>query len=132
MNNQDDDFQGLNELGLFPQALEEARQARIQARRVIDDMHPLHINSWAELLDRLKNALDEARVSAIALQTIVVAPLQPPSNQPISSLRKILARFSLERKLFLTFLAEVFLHPTKFSRIGINREDGSIVVQREV
>lgn len=43
-----------------PEVLEHVKQARLEARSIIERLAPRHINSWPELIQILKDCLLEA------------------------------------------------------------------------
>ena len=59
------DFEDLERTDDLPEEVGEAvRQARIQARGIIDSLEPRHVTSWADLLYRLEEAIRRARINA--------------------------------------------------------------------
>lgn len=59
--NKQDDFTGLEELNLSPDILEHVKQARIEARRIIDRLEPQHIDGWPSLITILEDCLKNAK-----------------------------------------------------------------------
>ena len=61
--NGEHDFDDLKNLGLSPEAEERVRQARVEARTIIDSLEPMHITSWADLLAKLEEAVERAEAN---------------------------------------------------------------------
>jgi len=61
VGNGEHDFDGLDELNLPPHVLESIKQARIDARRVIDKLEPFHITSYGDLIIRLEDELKSVK-----------------------------------------------------------------------
>ena len=62
VGNGEHDFDGLEKLD--PEIAERIKQVRIEARDIIDRLEPFHINSWPDLLTKLKDSLDTAKRNA--------------------------------------------------------------------
>ena len=58
------DFADLETMDLTDEVRESIRQARIEARTVIQKLEPQHISSWTDFLRRLEYARQSARASA--------------------------------------------------------------------
>lgn len=52
---------------LDEETVERIKQARIEARSIIDRLEPFHISSWADLLTKLKDSLDVAKINAMII-----------------------------------------------------------------
>lgn len=63
-DNDEHDFDDLKESNLPSDVIESVRQARREARSIIDSLEPIHITSWIDLIVRLENALANAKRSA--------------------------------------------------------------------
>jgi len=59
--NGEHDFDDLKGLNLPPTVLEDVKQAKIEARDIINRLEPLHITGWASLIERLEYSLRVAK-----------------------------------------------------------------------
>lgn len=57
IGNGEDDFEGLDELGLSEDILNNIKQSRMFAREIIDRLEPRYILGWNQLRVILKDAL---------------------------------------------------------------------------
>lgn len=60
VGNGEHDFDGLDGLDLSPDILESIKQARIEARGIIERLDPVHIDNWPDLIGKLKDCLKNA------------------------------------------------------------------------
>ena len=60
----DDDLADLEGMDLSDEVRSSIKQARIEARTVIQKLEPYHITSWTDFLGRLEYARQSARASA--------------------------------------------------------------------
>lgn len=63
VENGEHDFDDLQWLKLDSDVEEKVRQARIEARTIIDSLEPLHITSWAGLMAKLEDAMERAKTN---------------------------------------------------------------------
>ncbi len=63
-DNDEHDFDDLEKSNLPPDVIKSVKQARREARSIIDSLEPAHITSWIDLIARLENALSKAKQSA--------------------------------------------------------------------
>ncbi|MFH0805660.1 MAG: hypothetical protein V1901_02130 [Patescibacteria group bacterium] len=61
VGNGSDDFKDLDRLNLSADVLECTKQARIEARSIIDRLEPLHIDGWPSLIMTLEDCLENAK-----------------------------------------------------------------------
>ena len=69
-NTQKNDFEGLKDLDLNPDDLENAKQARIEARSIMNALEPHHILGWPHLISLLESCLENANLYVITSQRI--------------------------------------------------------------
>jgi len=64
-----DDFKDLAGVDLNPEILKVVKQARIEAREIIDRLEPRHIDSWPSLIMVLEECLKNAKRNAKIFQS---------------------------------------------------------------
>lgn len=62
VGNGERDFEDLERMNIDPEIKESVKQARIEARTIIDSIEPLHISSWADLIGKIEDALEQAKM----------------------------------------------------------------------
>jgi hypothetical protein len=58
------DFDDLKEMKLSPEIIESIKQARIEAKDIIEFLEPHGITSWADLISKLEIVLNKAKLNA--------------------------------------------------------------------
>lgn len=82
VGNGEHDFNGLEGLHSFLDTgtVERIKQARIEARSIIDRLEPFHISSWADLLTKLEDSLETAKRNAMIIGPVFRGRYQHISN----------------------------------------------------
>lgn len=113
---------------------ENQRDARIEARSIMQQLEPQHISSWEDLIAKLKDALEKAQGIAITLRPTYQKTLygngQKDTIEQHSWFLRIFSRIFFEIKVFGIFLREVVRYPTRISRFKVDTETKMILVER--
>lgn len=136
---QNPDFEGLDKLdNLTPKQVESIRQARIEARSIIQTLEPHHIRGWVHLTEILEDSLVTAKQNARLLSPTYAKVVyhsgggsrntDPPS--PKLWYRRLLSRTVLEVKIFGIFLWHVVRYHNRNSRMLIDDQTHDIVAER--
>jgi len=100
------DFDGLESLN--PEAAEIIKQARIEARDIIDRLEPFHISSWADLLAKLDDCHGAAIRNASLIDPAFRERLNIQELEESSQLKSLKIGFAVICGFFLILVLGSF------------------------
>lgn len=130
------DLEGLEDLDLTPEVLEQVKQARIEARGIIDSLEPFHITGWGELFMKLDDAVAGAKRAAKICgatiphrQFVVVKPVGEEKLRQLSPVKGVISRLLFELKAGWYFFVYTQSNDRKVNNVLVNHQERSVTVE---